>query len=157
MTERKITGRTVLIGMILFFGVIFAVNGTFLFLAIDSWPGLSSKQPYRQGLDHNKTLAGADAQKTLGWRSVVSGDTSQLTIVMSDKAGQPLSELIMKVIISRPLGSEEQFTLALAEKQNGTYHTPLSLPLTGRWIIDIRASQQNGTAYRMNHELIIKP
>jgi len=157
MDERKITGRTVLIGMVLFFGVIFAVNGTFLYLAIDTWPGLSSKQPYRQGLDHNNILAGADAQKKLGWRSVVSGDASQLDITMTDKAGQPIPELVMKVIISRPVGSEEQYTMALTEKQDGSYHTPLSLPLPGRWIVDIRASHQNGPSYRLSHELIIKP
>jgi len=40
--SRPITGRMVLFGLVAFFGVVFAVNGTLIYFAIDSWSGLST-------------------------------------------------------------------------------------------------------------------
>ena len=45
-TERRITGRMVLVGLLTFFGVVFAVNGVFVYFALDSWPGLTTEAAY---------------------------------------------------------------------------------------------------------------
>ena len=64
---REITGRTVLLSLVAFFGVVFAVNGVFFWFASDSWTGLSTEDAYRKGIAFNDQLARADAQKRLGW------------------------------------------------------------------------------------------
>ena len=62
-TERgTIQGWHVLVGMIVFFGIIFAVNGVFLVSALNTHTGIVSQQPYRKGLDYNARIA-ADARQ----------------------------------------------------------------------------------------------
>ena len=50
MTTRPLTGKTVLIGFLAFFGLIFAVNGAFVYFALDSWPGLRYDSAAEAGL-----------------------------------------------------------------------------------------------------------
>lgn len=69
---RPITGKTVLFGMLAFFGVVFAVNGALVYFAIDSWSGLSTERPFEAGRNHDRTLAEAEAQAALGWNSAVT-------------------------------------------------------------------------------------
>jgi len=40
--ERRWTGRRVLIALLLFFGIVAAVNGAMIWAALESWPGRSS-------------------------------------------------------------------------------------------------------------------
>ena len=61
-TERRITGRMVLVGLLTLFGVVFAVNGVFVYFALDSWPGLATEAAYEQGLAHDQSLAEAAAR-----------------------------------------------------------------------------------------------
>ena len=68
---RHITGRSVLFGMLAFFGVVFAVNGALIYFAVESWSGLSTERPFEAGRDHDRTLAQAEVQAALGWRSAV--------------------------------------------------------------------------------------
>ena len=63
---RRITGWTVFYGMVAFFGVIIAVNLTFVYFALDSWPGLTTQHAYEEGIAYNKTLEQAAAQLIAG-------------------------------------------------------------------------------------------
>ena len=65
-SDKPVTGRHVLMMMLGFFGVIFAVNGVFAFLAIDTFTGLETEQAYLKGLDYNRTLTAAAEQRTTG-------------------------------------------------------------------------------------------
>ena len=69
---RRITGWTVFYGMVAFFGVIIAVNLTFVYFALDSWPGLTTQHAYEEGIAYNKTLEQAAAQNEMGWTSRVA-------------------------------------------------------------------------------------
>ena len=55
----EIRGRHVLIGFIVFFGLIFLVNGVFLYYALTTFGGGETSNPYRKGLHYNETLAEA--------------------------------------------------------------------------------------------------
>ena len=52
----KLTGWHVFWIMLGFFGLMFTVNGIFLYHAITSFPGEDVKKSYLQGLDYNSTL-----------------------------------------------------------------------------------------------------
>ena len=56
MAEGVITGRHVLIGMLVFFGVILGVNGMFLYSALSTYTGVVSDEPYRKGLNYNERI-----------------------------------------------------------------------------------------------------
>ena len=59
--------------LIVFFGIIFSVNGLFLYKSISSFPGEDIKQSYRQGLAYNETLESRAAAKSL-WLARRFGD-----------------------------------------------------------------------------------
>lgn len=64
-----------------FFGVVFAVNGIMVFMALSSWSGLSTDHPYERGLRYNKTLEAMAQRDALGW---------QETIVFTQPSAEPL-------------------------------------------------------------------
>lgn len=153
MSQKTITGKKVLLWMIAFFGVIFAVNFTFLFVAFDTFPGLSSEQAYEEGQAINTTIAEADAQAKVGWTSepVLSG--TDIQVRMTAKDGKLLTDLGLTVIFHRPLGEPFDIESKLEETSPGLYMTSHSLPLPGRWKIKISAIDPQGQTYKMMHEL----
>src|SRR5688572_2876208 len=62
-------GGHVLAAFLAFFGVIFAVNGVFLYMALSTHTGLVAQEPYRKGLHYNDRIAAAERQQALGWTS----------------------------------------------------------------------------------------
>jgi len=59
------TGRRVLIALLLFFGLVAAVNGIMVWLALESWPGRSTRD---LGRDEGNRLAASAVRRTPGER-----------------------------------------------------------------------------------------
>ncbi len=154
---RQITGRMVLIGFIAFFGVVGAVNAVFMYLALSTWPGLSTQDAYIKGIAYNQTLAEAEVQRALGWQSYVSvvrgGD---LEVVFADKYNAPIGNLTVEAVMMRPLGDERIFPVTLTESSPGHYAGSFAAPLPGRWKVEIHAHNA-ASHYRMLHEVMIQP
>ena len=94
----RITGRMVFFGLVAFFGLIAAVNGVFMFYALDTFPGLTTEDSYKKGIVYNRTLDDAEAQRRLGWNSSVGlGADGMLTVTMTDKIGAPLSGALVPI------------------------------------------------------------
>lgn len=89
--QKTLKGWHVLLIMLGFFGVIFAVNGVFLYHAINSFPGEDVKKSYVQGLNYNTTLATRAAQAELGWTAEAGMQSDDLVFRLNDADGQPLS------------------------------------------------------------------
>lgn len=155
---RPITGRMVLAWVVAFFAVIIAVNLTFVYFALDSWPGLISKKAYEEGITYNKTLENAALQDAMGWRSHVtlgpsmSKGTRMLTLIMTGPDG-PLVGLTAHARLSRPLGEGLTVETDLAEDRPGLYAALLRLPALGRWQVEITAQAGDGRTFRMDHEI----
>lgn len=152
---RQITGRMVLIGFILFFGVISVVNGIFMYMALHTWPGLTTEQAYKEGIKYNETLADGERQAALGWHSRVTISEGVLSINVTSKQGAAVSGLEMTAVVMRPLGSEQQIVVRPLETGAGQYQAQLSLPSTGRWKVDLTAKTGDGETYRMRYEVLV--
>lgn len=157
-TPSPITGRHVLIWMIAFFGVIFAVNGAFVFFALTSWPGLTTGRAYEEGLAYNETLAAAQTQSALGWQSRVSlGPTTpkgRVLDVWLRNADGLLSGATVTAHLRRPLSEGLDMTVALKPAGPGRYTGMVRLPALGRWRAEITAGEDGVGRYRMAHELV---
>jgi nitrogen fixation protein FixH len=153
-----ITGRKVLIGMLLFFGLIFTVNGTFFYFAIDSWPGLVTDKPYESGLVYNQILDDAEKQSQLGWESRIditkAADGYTVTATLHDKNDQPLSGLAVDVVLRRPVNDVENIQASLLNYAPGIYTATLNLPAQGRWYVDLYVSR-DGNTYRSEQEFMV--
>lgn len=160
---RKITGRMVLIGFILFFGVVGTVNGIFMYLALHTWPGLTTEDPYKKGLAYNDTLADAERQTALGWRSSVTlangsaGQPHAVAVAVTGKDGAPLHGLDVTVTFERAVGNPNTTTVVLRETAPGAYTGSFAAPLMGRWQADVTAKAADGAHYQMMHEVAVRP
>ena len=155
--NRRITGRTVLVSMLAFFGVIIAVNGAFVYFALSSWPGLSTNQPYEKGIKYNRTLEKAEQQAVTGWSSWASiSKDGAVSVSVMDLQGGVVAGLEVSGVLIRPaqIGVDQNF--ALTEQMLGQYGYQLSNLLPGRWRLEIRAKQNGKQVYFKIHNLMVQ-
>ena len=152
---KPITGKHVLIGIISFFGVVMSVNFLFVYFAIDSWTGLTAHDSYRKGLEYNQTLADADRQAALGWKTIVPYEEERLYIEVKEHAGVPLLASNVSVLVRRP--THENLDISLVMSLDGNrYSAPLRLPKAGQWDIEVTV-QRGADSYRMIHRIHVAP
>ncbi len=143
MGERVITGRHVLFGMIAFFGVIFAVNGVFLYESLSTYTGVVSNEPYRKGLNYNERIEAEKEQEALGWVSdiALAGTGDGLDIVINDHNGSPVGGLSFDGRLGRPATAEMDVVLDVKETAPGRYRAAFSTIEPGAWQVDLTARQ----------------
>ncbi len=158
-SPRQITGRMVLFGFIAFFGVIAAVNGVFMYMAINTWPGLTTEDAYKKGLNYNATLADGERQAALGWRSSVDlTSQGRVVVLMHGPDGIPVGDLSVNVEFARPVGELGTESVSLREEAAGKYVGAFDVTSEGRWKAEVTANNASGeTKYRMIHELMLRP
>jgi len=153
----EITGRKVLFGLFAFFGVIFAVNGAFLYFAMESWPGLTTDKAYVEGLEYNQVLEAAERQAAAGWHSnveIIAGEGgSTVRLTMTDAAGTAIASLQPQLTVTRPVGQPDPMVVAAHEVAPGVYETMMPVLGAGRWAVAV----QIGDAYHLNHDVWVKP
>ena len=158
MSERVVTGRHVLFGVLAFFAVVLAANGTFIFLALDTWTGLSTENPYQRGIEYNDVLDAAARQRALGWTGVVSFVPSRdgrgrLSLIVTDRRGAPVENLTVTADIRRPTNEGFDQAVALAPSGAGTYVVELELPLPGQWDVHALGEARDGRRFEIEDRI----
>ena len=152
LLRAPLTGRHVLFFIIAFFAVVFAVNGVFLYVSLQTHPGVTSSDAYRKGLHFNVELDRADRQNARGWKSDIGVGGGVLEIALSDSARRPLSGLTVRAIARRPVHDRADTDLILHEAEAGRYRATQPLPL-GRWELVITALRDGLPPYRIEHSV----
>ncbi len=156
---REISGRHVLLVLCAFFGVMFAVNGVFVYFALKTFSGGDTSDPYRKGLHYNDMLAADERQAERGWHTAVAYDENakQLRVSLLDKAAEPLSGLRVAVSLSRPATSKDDRHLLLKEVSRGVYAASLDLA-PGNWVIALasrKPDEGRDSAFRLKQRLYV--
>lgn len=160
-----LTGRHVLYTFIAFFGIVFAVNGVFLYSALKTNTGVVANEPYRKGLAYNERIAADEMQKALGWTDEASlngpsGGSNGISVVMKGADGMPVSGLIMEAALGRPSTTAGERKLKLAEVSPGVYAATAAQLEPGTWLFALEA-RRTGNAeepvYRARRRLWLKP
>ena len=135
--ERKLTGRHVLIILILSFGIVFAVNFYFVYLAVKSYPGEDVKNPYVQGIAYNSTLAERAAQEELGWSAQIGlegmAGERVVRVRLMDKDGEGLAYLTLHAEMRRTISDKEDIDLIFRPVGGGDYVADLGALAPGKW------------------------
>jgi nitrogen fixation protein FixH len=160
-TGRRITGRHVLYGILGFFGVVFAANGAFVFLALESFTGLATDSPYQRGIEYNQTLAAAAEQRALGWRGAIdftaTGESGgRLQMTLRDRHGAPIEDLQVSGQVRRPTSEGFDQDVTLARRGPGLYAVDLALPLHGQWDVSLTAESRSGKRFRLDQRIWLK-
>ena len=150
--QQEWTGRRVLFLLLAFFGVVFAADGVFVYLATSSWTGLSTEDAYRKGLRYNQTIERAAAQQALGWQTAVSfepldDNTDRLTVSLRDRTDTPIDGRVVTATLHRPVSAGQDIEIPLDWTGAGTYAADLALPFRGQWVVHVAVAQNSETPY----------
>ncbi len=151
---REFTGRHMLIILICFFGVITAMNLTFAWFALGSWPGLLEQNGYQGSQSYNSQIAESRVQRELRWRSEISFSNGNLELIIKTPDGVTVSDLEIVAAVGRPTHELENSDILLAET-DGAYATTIMLE-EGQWVIAIRASLEGNVVYRRNFRIRVR-
>ncbi|MFZ4807754.1 MAG: FixH family protein [Hyphomicrobiaceae bacterium] len=156
---RELRGHHVLFIFLSFFGVIFAVNGYFLYSALGTHTGVVSVEPYRKGLHYNDRIALEEKQVDLGWSHGIEASLDgRVVVLFNERGGAPVAGLKVVGNVGRPSTSEFDRKLAFNETAPGRYEAVTEKLEAGAWIASLEAFPPASTtpAYRGRNRLWLK-
>jgi nitrogen fixation protein FixH len=161
---RQWNGRHVLLALIGFFAVVFAVNGVMIYKAESTFGGLDTDDAYRKGLAYNERVAAAAAQAKLGWQDKLAyaPETKRLRVSLADSAGEAVSDLTVTAQVQRPATNRYDREIVLKQTDPGVYEADASGLDAGWWTVDLSArrgaaDQKDAALYESRRRLWIKP
>ncbi|MGD9785370.1 MAG: FixH family protein [Hyphomicrobiaceae bacterium] len=159
-----ITGRHVLFGLLAFFGVVFAVNGWFLYEALSTHTGVVSNEPYRKGLAYNERIAAEARQSERGWAAALEFSESgsgPITFALTDRSGAGVTGLSVRGRIGRHSTQALDTMLLFQERAPGRYVADIGKLSGGTWTADVEAGELTSTGeaivWRHRQRIWIKP
>lgn len=157
----EIRGIHVLLMLIGFFGVIFAVNGVFLASALTSYTGVVSNEPYVKGLKYNERIEAGERQTKLGWQETLAiAPSGQIALAVSDDDGRPVRGLKIAGSIGRPSTNKSDRAVTLVEAEPGRYVANTDAFDEGTWLLALEGTSKDYGAdpvYRLRRRVWLKP
>ncbi len=148
-----IKGHHVLIAFVLFFGVIAALDGLFISLALRTFSGQVAKNPYEAGLLYDRTLETRAIQAKLGWTATLAAsETGVLELVVTDRAGKGVDGLSVEATLKRPATDDGAQTATLKGLGDGRYSADASL--SGAWDITVIANGPQGERFEAGRRVV---
>lgn len=142
-----------------FFVLLMTAMGIFIYVAMHNYPGEVVGNPYREGLKYNHTIAEAEAQAKLGWKSdlqfAAHGQDVKIDFTLTDKNGAPVTGADTKVWFIRPTIAGHDQNISLIEHGKGLYSGTATLAWPGDWEVHVSATV-NGNNYQQVKELDLK-
>ena len=151
MSEKQITGKTVLIITVSAFAVIIGVNITMAIFAVGTFPGLEVKNSYVASQEFDDRRA---AQEGLGWIVDADYDGGEILMTFRDQDGQPIEPKEFSVLVGRTTESRDDVRPAF-NGYGGKYAAPVELG-RGKWMLQLTAVAEDGTPFQQRLELLIK-
>jgi nitrogen fixation protein FixH len=159
LTTQPLTGRTVLVALLVFFGVVIGVNGVMMALAVGTMPGLENEKPYQAGIAYNAEIDAARAQAARHWTvaSHVGRDAqgrASASVTARDADGNPITGLAVTVRLLRPADQRGDRTIALGERGPGSYTGDATGVAPGAWDVEIEAVRASARLFRSRSRIV---
>jgi nitrogen fixation protein FixH len=143
-SPKRLTGRTVLLWLLAFFGVVIGVNLIMVRLAIDSLPGTDVDSAYKASLAYNGEIRAAHDQAGRAWSVVgrverTPDGYASVRIEARDRHNAPLTGLVFSARMSRPTDKRADRAVALGEREAGTYRGQIADVAPGQWDLVLEA------------------
>ncbi len=146
-----IKGWHVLVVMVAFFGIIFAVNAFFITTALNTFPGEETRRSYVQGLEYNRVIEAREAQAELGWTASANLTPERALIEVLDGEGNPVTGLRLVGTLQHPADMSQDRQLVFAEIRDGVYAAGTDSLPDGRWTLAARA--EGDTPFELETQL----
>lgn len=156
---RKITGRTVLLALLGFFGIIFVANGILIYLAFSTFSGLESRSAYESGLLFEQQVAAANIQAELGWS--VDADIARepsglvtVTVTVRDRHDAPVKGVAFRAEFEHRANRSHDHALMLVETETGVYRGSVADVDRGQWTLVIEAEDAEKPVFRSESRIV---
>jgi nitrogen fixation protein FixH len=150
---KEIKGRHVLIALIVFFGVIIAVDAFFVTTALRTFRGEDEPRSYVQGINYNDVLERRAAQAELGWTATSAVTAEGVELRIRNAEGAPVSGLVLDARLRHPADSSLDLPLSLAETGRGLYTQAFDVP-AGRWTLVV--STPEGPPFELEQDVWLR-
>jgi nitrogen fixation protein FixH len=145
---RILTGRHVLLWLVAFFGIVFAVNGVLVRAAISTFGGVETLSSYRAGLQFEQEVGLVQRQDALHWHVTGklardSAGVAVLDVTARDAQGAPLSGLTADARLAHPADDRLDRVIAVRSVAGGVFHGAAEAQ-PGQWelIVDLYRGDQ---------------
>jgi len=159
--EPQLTGRMVLLLLVGFFGVVFAVNGVMVREALSTFDGLETPSSYKAGKMFENEVAMAKAQEARHWQvdarlmPAAAGGTV-LDFVTRDAKGTALTGLTAAVTLERPTDRRLDRKLTIGEIAPGRFRGSAGGIAAGQWDVVIELSRQGTRQFRSVNRVVLQ-
>lgn len=140
------TGLHLLFTMVIFFGIIIAVNIGMAVLARTSWTGFVVENSYVASQQFNEKMAETRAQAALGWAGRFDLDAGTVRYAIGDAAGNDIPLDAVTVTFRRPVDDREDHTVVL--ERDGDVYAGRDDTADGVWIVEIVSDANLPSPYR---------
>ena len=142
-------------GLILSMLTVFAVNVWFVYLAMQSFPGIAGADGFDLSNNYDHVLQAEARQATLGWQVNVAVDAGHHAVLgLRNRAGAPLQGAAIDARAERPVGPEEVTKLDFHAVGGDLYRTNATL-LPGQWDV-LLTMHAGGDLYSTTRRVIIR-
>jgi len=158
---KAITGKTVLAWLLAFFGVIFAANAVFIYLALGTFPGVVVESSYEAGQAYNQEIAAAKAQAGLNWQVSSEfhrsgGDGGRLVVTAREPDGAPLYGVELNAMLRNPVHDGADMRVTFTADGGGRYIGEVDSLAAGNWTLVLLISQEGERKFKSENRIFVK-
>lgn len=157
---RPLTGRTVLLCFLAFFGVVAGVNAIMISAAVITFGGVEASGGYRHGLAFKNEIAAARAQGSRRWQ--VRGNLLRnpagealLEVEARDAAGRALVGVKAEAWLAHPAVSRLDRPIELAAIGAGRFRGTAATP-EGHWDLVIELHRGDERVFRSKSRIVLR-
>jgi nitrogen fixation protein FixH len=158
--RREITGRTVLICFVGFFGLVAAANAIMIRVAVTTFAGTETSSAYRAGLAYKDEEAAAAAQEKLRWQvdgrfaRAPSGE-AVLTVDVRDAQRAPVHGIEIVARLAHPLNARLDHDVVLTKAADGSFRGTIDAA-AGQWTLTLDVERGGERVYRTKSRVVLK-
>jgi len=157
--QRPWTGRTILMTLVISFGVIFAVNGLMVYEALSTLTGVDTDSAYQAGLQFEDEVAQARAQDARHWQVdaelTPSAGGERVDLNARDAAGRPIGGLEAMATFERPIDRRQDRSITLIADSAGSFHGNADVA-AGQWDLVLVLTQHGEQMFRSKNRVVIE-
>jgi nitrogen fixation protein FixH len=153
----ELTGRRVLVYLVVFFAVVAGVNAIMLRAATKTFGGLETPSAYRAGLAFNRELAAVAAQDSRQWKvdgtltRRASGE-AELLITLRDGSGVLVSGVTLEARLEHPADARRDQPIEMTQTAPGQFRGSADID-PGAWTVSIDAMRGSEHLFRSKSRL----
>lgn len=157
---RRITGNTVLICFLGFFGVVATVNAIMVHAAVTTFAGTETASAYKAGLAYKEEEAAAAAQTKLNWQvegRIVRAPSGEavLTVDVRDKGRSLVYGIQIAARLGHPLNARLDRSIVLTRIADGSFRGATDAA-AGQWTLALDLFRDGERIYRTRSRVVLK-